>query len=100
MRLLCSNEPGDLSFKDFKDEIPLYAVLSHTWGSEEVSFKDVVSNSGREKADSKKILFCKEQAARNRLQYFWVDTCCIDKRNLVEVSKAINTMLKMKRTVS
>ena len=97
MRLLCSNEPGDLSFKDFKDRIPPYAVLSHTWGSEEVSFEDVVSKSGREKAGFKKILFCKEQAARDGLQYFWVDTCCIDKRSLVEVSKAINTMFRWYR---
>ena len=94
MRLLCSNELGDLSFKDFKDEFPPYAVLSHTWGSEEVSHKDVVSKNGRGKAGFEKISFCKEQAARDGLQFFWVDTCCIDKRNLVEVSKVINTMFR------
>ena len=98
MRLLYSNELGDLSLKDFKkDEIPPYAVLSHTWGSEEVSYKELVGKSGREKAGIQKILFCKEQAARDGLQYFWVDTCCIDKRNPSEVSKAINTMFRWYR---
>ena len=98
MRLLYSNELGDLFLKDFKkDEIPLYAVLSHTWGSEEVSYEDLVSKSGRGKAGMQKILFCKEQAARVGLQHFWADTCCTDKRNPSEVSKGINTMFRWYR---
>ena len=98
MRLLYSNKLGDLYLKDFKkNEIPPYAVLSHTWGSEEVSYEDFVSKRGGGKTSFKKISFCKEQAARDGLQYFWVDTCCIDKRNLLEISKAINTMFQWYR---
>ncbi|KAN0070997.1 hypothetical protein V8E54_011162 [Elaphomyces granulatus] len=26
-----------------------------------------------------KIRFCGDQAKRDKLQYFWIDTCCIDK---------------------
>jgi hypothetical protein len=37
------------------------------------------------KASYAKIQFCGEQAKRNGLQYFWVDTCYIDKSNTVDL---------------
>jgi hypothetical protein len=80
MRLLQRRENGELSLTaDLVDaEVPeRYAILSHTWTREEVTFKDFMENTGREKAGYKKIQFCGEQAARDGLQYFWVDTCCI-----------------------
>jgi len=60
------------------NEIPPYAILSHTWGrrGDEVNFQDMVEGSGRHKAGYEKIKFCAEQAARHDLQYFWVDSCC------------------------
>jgi hypothetical protein len=33
-------------------------------------------------------------AKRDGLQYFWVDTCCIDKSNNVELQEAINSMFR------
>lgn len=68
-----------------------YAILSHTWGNdnEEVSFSDFKDNSGKTKNGYKKIQLCGEQAARHGLQYFWVDTCCIDKPNAVELKKLL-----------
>jgi Heterokaryon incompatibility protein (HET) len=62
-------------------DIPLYAVLSHTWGTddEEVTFKELENGIGKDKAGYRKVRFCGQQAARDGLQYFWVDTCCIDK---------------------
>jgi hypothetical protein len=41
--------------------------------------------------------FCGEQAAKDGLQYFWVDTCCIDKSDPAELSKAINSMFRWYR---
>ena len=41
-----------------------------------------------------KIRFCGEQAKRDGWQYFWVDTCCIDKSNAVELQEAINSMFR------
>ncbi|PVH68331.1 HET-domain-containing protein, partial [Cadophora sp. DSE1049] len=41
-----------------------------------------------------KIRFCAEQAKRDGLQYFWVDTCCIDKSNSAELTEAINSMFR------
>jgi hypothetical protein len=41
------------------DDIPEYAILSHTWGadSEEVTFKDIMDGTGRNKAGYNKIWF-------------------------------------------
>jgi hypothetical protein len=75
-------------------DIPRYAILSHTWGSdnEEVTFQDLLDGTGRDKPGFDKIKFCAAQAKCDGLQYFWVDTCCIDKLNKAELSKAINSM--------
>ena len=82
--------------KDFGDDIPRYAILSHTWGTdaEEVTFKDLIDGTGMDKAGYNKIRFCGEQAKRDGLQYFWVDTCCIDKSNSTKLAEAINSMFR------
>ena len=49
------------------------------------------------KAGYKKIQFCGEQAARDGLIHFWVDTCCIDKSKHGELPKAINSMFRWYR---
>jgi hypothetical protein len=99
MRLLEHGNNGGFSLtKDLADdEIPKYAILSHTWGADEVTFEDLVNGTGENKEGYKKIQFCGEQAARDGLQYFWVDTCCIDKSNSTELSKAINSMFRWYR---
>jgi hypothetical protein len=38
------------------------------------------------------LAFCGKQAAQDGLQYFWADTCCIDKTSSAELSEAINSM--------
>jgi UDP-2,3-diacylglucosamine pyrophosphatase LpxH len=76
-------------------EIPDYAILSHRWGDEEVLFEDVRNNSYKAKEKGyQKIKFCAKQAKQDKLQYFWIDTCCIDKWNLDELSKSINSMFR------
>jgi hypothetical protein len=101
MRLLKRNSSGELSLtKDFfSDNIPEYAILSHTWGAdeEEVTFKDLMDGAGKDKSGYKKICFCGERARRDGLQYFWVDTCCIDKSSSAELSEAINSMYRWYR---
>ncbi|KAH8821335.1 hypothetical protein F5884DRAFT_816866 [Xylogone sp. PMI_703] len=81
----------------FGDDIPKYAILSHTWGTEEVSFKDLMTGTGKNKAGYHKIQFCGTQADRDGLKYFWVDTCCIDKSDGTEVQEAINSMFRWYR---
>ena len=97
MRLLEQNNDSRFSLtKDFGDRVPQYAILSHTWGAdtEEVTFRDLIDNTGKSKAGYNKIRFCGEQIIRDGLQYFWVDTCCIDKSNSVELQEAINSMFR------
>ena len=100
MRLLQRNNAGEFVLtKDFVryNEIPQYAILSHTWREreeEEVTFKDLIDGTGKEKAGYDKIRFCGEQAERDGLRYFWVDTCSIDKSNSVELQEAINSMFR------
>jgi hypothetical protein len=57
-----------------------------------VTFEDLQNGTGTKKAGSNKIRFCGEQARRDGLQYFWVDTCCINKSSSAELSEAINSM--------
>jgi hypothetical protein len=97
MRLLKLQDDGEFSLIEFiGDNIPRYAILSHTWGAdgEEVTFKDLMKGTGKSKAGYQKIRFCGEQAATDDLQYFWVDTCCIDKSSSAELSEAINSMFR------
>jgi hypothetical protein len=99
IRLLQYNNDGEFSLTTFfGDKIPeKYAILSHTWGAEEVIFKDLQGGTGTRKAGYNKIRFCGEQARRDGLQYFWVDTCCIDKSSSTELSEAINSMFRWYR---
>jgi hypothetical protein len=97
MRLLKLEENGEISLmKDITYPTTPYAILSHTWGedNEEINFEDLKDGSGKLKDGYRKLHFCGEQAARDGLQYFWVDTCCIDKSNSTELSEAINSMFR------
>ncbi|KAF7536134.1 hypothetical protein G7054_g4775 [Neopestalotiopsis clavispora] len=98
MRLLeCSND-GQFSLTNdlTGNNIPLYAILSHRWGPDgaEVTYRDVVDGTGKDKAGYEKLRFCAKQAKRDGLRYFWVDTCCIDKSNSNEVHESINSMFR------
>ncbi|KAH8595415.1 heterokaryon incompatibility protein-domain-containing protein [Bisporella sp. PMI_857] len=75
-------------------QTPKYAIFSHTWGSDEVSFEDMISGRAMEKAGYQKIRNGVEQARRDGLEYFWVDTCCIDKTSSAELTEAINSMYR------
>jgi hypothetical protein len=97
MRLLQLQENGGFSLVEYVGkDIPPYAILSHTWrkDDEEVTFKDVTESAGNSKAGYKKLIFCGEQAAKDGLQFFWVDTCCIDKSSSAELTEAITSMFQ------
>ncbi|KAF2878542.1 vegetative incompatibility protein HET-E-1 [Massariosphaeria phaeospora] len=102
MRLLYTTGDGRLGWTEdlIGDKIPPYAILSHTWGGQEATFKDLQNYSNIEEVDEKvmegyrKIFFCSQQAKRDDLNYFWVDTCCIDKTNSQELQEAINSMFR------
>ena len=84
------------ALEDFYDaSIPRYAILSHTWETEEVLFKDM-ENLGvamktiaigdkkedrdtiekiKRKRGFRKIEFMCRQTLKDYLEYAWVDTC-------------------------
>jgi hypothetical protein len=97
MRLLRLDDDGGYSLVRFpKNRIPPYAILSHVWGPEdqEVTFRDMVDGNEKTRKGYQKLLFCGTQASADNLQYFWVDTCCIDKTNSTELQAAINSMFR------
>jgi hypothetical protein len=98
MRLLRREDDGGLTLAEFIGNIPRYAILSHTWGSDsdEISLKDLVENPGgiKKKKGYRKITFCLDQASRDDLEYVWIDTCCIDRSSSAELSEAINSMFR------
>jgi hypothetical protein len=105
MRLLHYKNDGNISLTDdIIQGIPAYAILSHTWGrdDEEVTFKDIQDHpeQAKSKAGYRKIEFCGKQATSDRLGYFWVDTCCIDKSNNAELAEAINSMFRWYRNAA
>ncbi|KAK5118757.1 hypothetical protein LTR85_007963 [Meristemomyces frigidus] len=94
---------------------PEYAILSHRWEAEEVSYEQYVSQQPPKSAFRKVFAACrspdhrfsKEQmkgagyrkvaaccalAKTRGFDWVWIDTCCIDKRSSAELSEAINSM--------
>ncbi|KAI1854738.1 hypothetical protein JX266_000856 [Neoarthrinium moseri] len=78
-----------------ENELPLYAILSHTWGDEEVSLSDLADLSkARTKQGFQKIQLCCKETRDYGLSWAWVDTCCIDKTSSAELAEAINSMFR------
>lgn len=99
MRLLQCSETGRFSLTEVfgsDDRVPPYAILSHRWleETEEPTFEDLTHGSGQKKLGYEKIRFCNNQARRDGLRFFWVDTCCINKADQAELSQAISSMFK------
>jgi len=89
MRLLQLKDGSFSLVERIGNDIPLYAILSHTWGKDEdeVSYRDVVDCVGRDKLGWLKLEFCARQAAKDGIDFFWVDTCCIDKSSSAELTE-------------
>ena len=98
MRLLHFDDVRGLVSTNFsEDAIPPYTILSHRWnGDTEVLFEDlaVSKRDFEKKAGYRKIEFCAAQTRKDGLQYFWVDTCGIDRWNQLERAQAVNSMYR------
>lgn len=78
-----------------------YAILSHTWEHEEVSFQQFQDlDLARTMAGFAKIQSTCILAQARGLDYAWVDTCCIDKSSSAELSEAINSMFNYYKNAS
>jgi hypothetical protein len=101
MRLLQRRPSGSFSLTpQLQDnKIPPYAILSHTWANDdqEVTFDDILECTGQGKLGYEKLRFCADQAAKDDLEYFWIDTCAIKKSSDAELTEAINSMYRWYR---
>ena len=62
----------------FSGRPPPYAILSHTWREEEVSFQDLKDPRVSQRAGFTKIRYRCEQALQDELEFAWVDTEAIN----------------------
>lgn len=84
--------------------IPHYAILSHRWEYEEITFKNLdpkalqdasFSSISRGLHSSARKLRSACMLAQNQgFAYIWVDTVCIDKSSSEELRMALNSMFK------
>lgn len=81
-------------FEEFAGEIPPYSILSHTWDTYEIPFRDFYTPHVHEEYPraSQKINDTCDRALEDELDYVWIDSCCIDKSSSAELSEAINSM--------
>ena len=103
MRLLRTSSPWTIH-EFFGERVPSYAILSHRWEDEEVTFQDMQKYEQSSIDDDMaqesifrmrgwtKILSCCRQAVSDGFGWVWIDTCCIDKSSSAELSEAINSM--------
>lgn len=90
MRLLNTKS---LRFEEFfANQVPQYAILSHRWGDDEVTFQDLRKGRKRDSQGYAKIKQCCYLADERGFHWVWIDTCCIDKKSSAELSEAINSM--------
>lgn len=98
-----SSDRAELHYFPSPEAVPGgYAILSHVWGEDEQTFKDVQKTAKMCKQDgtnprdfvSDKIRQCCILAEMHGHKWIWNDTCCIDKRSSSELSEAINSMFR------
>ncbi|KAE8452716.1 hypothetical protein EG329_013975 [Mollisiaceae sp. DMI_Dod_QoI] len=89
----------------FGSNIPSYAILSHTWEEEEVTFDELGQASTgypskeqsihvKERQGYSKIYETCLLAKEDGLDYAWIDTCCINKSSSAELTESINSMFQ------
>jgi hypothetical protein len=62
---------------EFYGDVPNYAILSHTWGTEEIMLQDLQDGyRASRKNGYNKISNCCEQAGRDGYDWIWIDSCC------------------------
>ncbi|KAK7462447.1 hypothetical protein VKT23_008046 [Stygiomarasmius scandens] len=94
-----------LNTKDFKvqefpspDNIPRYAIISHTWdpdSGKELTFQKI-RNLEKAKLHHgwRKIKGACSRALKFGFDWIWIDTCCINKESSAELSEALNSMYR------
>ncbi|KAM3087269.1 hypothetical protein ACMFMG_001372, partial [Clarireedia jacksonii] len=95
MKLInCKSRP--LAIEEFfGSAIPPYAILSHTWEEQEVTYQQFGNVETRTSINGwRKVQKSCELASEEGHKYIWIDSCCIDKTSSAELSEAINSMFE------
>ncbi|KAK5633591.1 hypothetical protein RRF57_009305 [Xylaria bambusicola] len=73
-----------------------YCILSRRWSGDEILYSDVLSMGPDVQAKGGYGKFASACAMARKLGFdlLWVDSCCIDKTDHVELSEAINLMYR------
>ncbi|KAJ2991658.1 hypothetical protein NUW58_g2437 [Xylaria curta] len=71
---------------------PPYTILSHTWGLEEITFRDLQNGDFTRPIGLRKLQLLCDQTRHDGYQFTWIDTCCIDKSSGAELAESINSM--------
>ncbi|KAK6439682.1 hypothetical protein LTR95_004102 [Oleoguttula sp. CCFEE 5521] len=90
------------TFQQFHSTIPPYIIASHRWGSEELTYQDVEGHLNTYKSGYVKLRGFLDYVRQTYpfIHWLWIDTCCIDKTNSVELSEAINSMFRWYRNAA
>ncbi|KAJ8506960.1 hypothetical protein ONZ45_g10611 [Pleurotus djamor] len=87
--------------KELTNKLTRFAILSHTWGPNEVTYQDVYavtdSKTGR-LPENAKLEGLMSRAAQYRCRYVWMDSICIDKSSSAELDESIRSMYTWYRT--
>ncbi|KAN0108595.1 HET domain containing protein [Hyaloscypha variabilis] len=101
MRLINVGNKQGFFFEEFNEPaIPQYAILSHTWEKQELSYAEATAIFSTRivpfvtQAGFEKLSRFADEARALKLDYIWIDTCCIDKSSSAELSEAINSMYR------
>jgi hypothetical protein len=74
--------------------VPEYVILSHRWEQDEVQYSDIQAKTANGREGYTKLTGACQQARVDGYDWIWIDTCCIDKTNSVELQEAINAMFE------
>jgi hypothetical protein len=98
MRFLEITTDGHLFFTEWfrrGDDVPPYAILSHTWEQgQEVTYDDWINGRAMGKKGYDKSRFLKMQCQRDGLKDFWIDTCCLIKEDPDEHHDALSSTFR------
>jgi hypothetical protein len=83
-----------LRLSHFFNSVPNYAILSHTWTNEEVTFENIHTTDAVSKVGYPKLFGACTQARNDGFEWLWVDTCCVDHKSSAEISEAVNSSYK------
>lgn len=85
----------DITFEELiGDSIPQYAIVSHRWGDDEVSYQDFLQGQRKQSYGWTKILKGCQLALDLGYSWLWMDTCCLDKKSSAELTEGINSMFQ------